>query len=483
LEFFDGHGGEEVAVYCAANLHKFLLDCDGYLDGKIEKSLKDAFMNIDQAVTTDEVIKELQEIAGINDGNPEDEAEELNALLEEANMPLQDIVANIKANVKEQLAENGYLKEESEDSESEEKESTKDQKEEINGKADGESSKKSRKQKQPNKRIESNGEEGGGSSSSGAGGSGSGGSGSGSGGSGSSSKDLNECGGSSSSGSPRKAYIPPAVVDDDDDDEDEDDPDFDSQEENEEEGSDSEEGSDDESGSEDEDDQFQDSADYDFNAMKEEVGKDSGTTAVVALVHNNKLYVANAGDSRCILCRSGKVVEMSKDHSPDVEDERNRIEAAGSKICSEGRINGGINLTRAIGDHGYKQNKDLPAEKQAVIALPDVRVTDLTEEDEFLVLACDGIWNAMTNDEVLDFVRERLNREEKISKICEEIFDHCLAPDTNNDGTGCDNMTCLIIRFKNKDAQQQQQNGHSNKREHSSDEQGSKQKSKKAKLT
>ena len=47
--------GEEVAVYCAANLHKFLLDCDGYLDGKIEKSLKDAFMNIDQAVTTDEV--------------------------------------------------------------------------------------------------------------------------------------------------------------------------------------------------------------------------------------------------------------------------------------------------------------------------------------------------------------------------------------------------------------------------------------------
>ena len=43
-----------------------------------------------------QVIKELQEIAGINDGDPEDEAEELNALLEEANMPLQDIVANIK---------------------------------------------------------------------------------------------------------------------------------------------------------------------------------------------------------------------------------------------------------------------------------------------------------------------------------------------------------------------------------------------------
>lgn len=80
------------------------------------------------------------------------------------------------------------------------------------------------------------------------------------------------------------------------------------------------------------------------------VGKDSGTTAVVALVHKNKLYVANAGDSRCILCRNGKVVEMSKDHSPDVEDERNRIEAAGSKICKEGRINGGINLTRAIGN-------------------------------------------------------------------------------------------------------------------------------------
>ena len=69
----------------------------------------------------------------------------------------------------------------------------------------------------------------------------------------------------------------------------------------------------------------------------------------MALIHNKRLYVANAGDSRCILCRNGKVVEMSKDHSPDVEEERKRIEAAGSKICSEGRINGGINLTRAVG--------------------------------------------------------------------------------------------------------------------------------------
>ncbi|XP_066931681.1 protein phosphatase 1G-like [Clytia hemisphaerica] len=529
---FDGHGGEEVAVYVSQNLHKFILDCDSYMEGEIESALKEAFMNIDQAVTTEEVIEELKEIAGFNEGNEEERAGELNALLEEAHMPIEDILANIQQKCQERLSVKGVFKdeEESEDEEEDEEkpktENVVDENKNVNGHTEvpKETGKKSRKQKAPTKRVENgnteivaiNGsaekvkEEGGssggssstpsaeeaasadGSKSAG----GSGGSSTAEESAGGSSGKSGSSSGGSSGGSSKAPYIPAVNPDggedDDEDDEDNDDPDFDSPPEDSDEaessGDDDEDGSG-ESGEEDDDeDQFQDSEGYEFS-QGQEVGKDSGTTAVVALIHNKKLYVANAGDSRCILCRNGKVVEMSKDHSPDVEEERKRIEAAGSKICSEGRINGGINLTRAVGDHAYKQNKDLPPEEQAVTALPDVRVQDLTDEDEFMVLACDGIWNVMTNDEVLDFVRDRITANEKadeklkLSQICEEMFDHCLAPDTQNDGTGCDNMTCMVIQFKKKFLQ----NGHStasNKRElsHSGDEE-SKQKSKKSKLS
>lgn len=70
-------------------------------------------------------------------------------------------------------------------------------------------------------------------------------------------------------------------------------------------------------------------------------------------------------------------------------------------------------------------------------------------EDEFMVLACDGIWNFMSSQEVVDFVRPRiLDGQTKLSQICEELFDHCLAPNTLGDGTGCDNMTAVIVQFR-----------------------------------
>lgn len=88
--------------------------------------------------------------------------------------------------------------------------------------------------------------------------------------------------------------------------------------------------------------------------MIEEPGKDSGCTAVVALVSGRDLYVANAGDSRCVVCRNGKAIEMSFDHKPEDEEESDRIQKAGGKVTLDGRVNGGLNLSRAIGDHAYK---------------------------------------------------------------------------------------------------------------------------------
>lgn len=78
-------------------------------------------------------------------------------------------------------------------------------------------------------------------------------------------------------------------------------------------------------------------------------GSDSGCTACVALMRKSQIVVANAGDSRCVISRKGKAAELSFDHKPEDECERLRIEKAGGKVTADGRVNGGLNLSRAIG--------------------------------------------------------------------------------------------------------------------------------------
>ena len=78
-----------------------------------------------------------------------------------------------------------------------------------------------------------------------------------------------------------------------------------------------------------------------------------------------------------------------------------------------------------IGDHAYKQNTQLGHREQMISALPDIQQIELQPGDDFIVLACDGIWNSKTNQQVIDFVRPRLqkagNSPKSLSKICEEV--------------------------------------------------------------
>ena len=69
----------------------------------------------------------------------------------------------------------------------------------------------------------------------------------------------------------------------------------------------------------------------------------------MALVRDSELTVANVGDSRCVLCRNGIALEMSVDHKPEDKPELDRINKAGGKVTCEGRVNGGLNLSRALG--------------------------------------------------------------------------------------------------------------------------------------
>lgn len=188
--------------------------------------------------------------------------------------------------------------------------------------------------------------------------------------------------------------------------------------------------------------------DIDVAMLEEECLRDelSGSTAVVSLLKGNQLYVANVGDSRAIACVNGKVDVLSLDHKPHNEGELKRITAAGGYV-EFNRVNGNLALSRALGDFIFKRNEKKLPEEQIVTAFPDVEIRTITPDWEFIVMACDGIWDVMTNEEVADFVRNRIGGGMHPEDICEDLMSRCLAPDCQMGGLGCDNMTVVIIAF------------------------------------
>ncbi|KAG7397152.1 Protein phosphatase 1A [Phytophthora boehmeriae] len=167
----------------------------------------------------------------------------------------------------------------------------------------------------------------------------------------------------------------------------------------------------------------------------------SGCTAIAALVTPTHIIVANAGDSRSVLARGGRTVEMSFDHKPINTGERTRIQNAGGLVRSN-RVNGDLAVSRALGDFSYKARADLRAEQQQVSAEPDIEKQKIDNTEEFLVLACDGIWDVMSNDELCAYVRQLMNNgESNLELIAEEILDNCLRAGSR------DNMSVVIVKF------------------------------------
>ncbi|TLD14051.1 uncharacterized protein PgNI_04287 [Pyricularia grisea] len=172
----------------------------------------------------------------------------------------------------------------------------------------------------------------------------------------------------------------------------------------------------------------------------------SGCTACVGLLTDDKIYIANAGDSRSVLGVKGRAKPLSFDHKPQNEGEKARITAAGGFV-DFGRVNGNLALSRAIGDFEFKKSAELAPEQQIVTAYPDVVVHDMGDDDEFLVIACDGIWDCQSSQAVVEFVRRGIAAKQALEKICENMMDNCLASNSETGGVGCDNMTMIIIGF------------------------------------
>ena len=155
----------------------------------------------------------------------------------------------------------------------------------------------------------------------------------------------------------------------------------------------------------------------------------AGCTANVALIIGNDLYVANAGDSRCVIAEGGKFEELSIDHKPDNEGEKARIIKAEGSVFN-GRVNGNLSLSRALGDFDYKGQNKLKRDEQLIIATPEIKHKVLNSTSEFLILGCDGIWETLSTEKIIEFIRDKLTEKKNLKDVVEALMDTLLAKDT-----------------------------------------------------
>ncbi|KAL7264279.1 hypothetical protein ACSBR1_002272 [Camellia fascicularis] len=135
----------------------------------------------------------------------------------------------------------------------------------------------------------------------------------------------------------------------------------------------------------------------DSEFLKEDVS--GGTCCVTALIRNGSLVVSNAGDCRAVMSRGGIAKALTSDHRPSRDDERARIESSGGYVdCCNGvwRILGSLAVSRGIGDRHLKQ---------WVTAEPETKIFRIESDLEFLILASDGLWDKVSNQEAVDIAR------------------------------------------------------------------------------
>lgn len=186
-----------------------------------------------------------------------------------------------------------------------------------------------------------------------------------------------------------------------------------------------------------------------FKEVLKDRANKCGATAVIVLIIADRLFWANIGDARGVLCREGKAINLSKDHKVNREDEQARIKNDGGYIVF-GRVLGRLAITRAFGDFECKdlevQNKDTGETeiKSFIICEPEVREIKIDpREDEFIVLASDGLFDRYSSQEVVESVSEKLSKYQAYEKNPQKVA-HELLEETFEKGIGSDNVTILI---------------------------------------
>lgn len=170
--------------------------------------------------------------------------------------------------------------------------------------------------------------------------------------------------------------------------------------------------------------------DMDFLDAEKDTFRDDGSTASTALLVGNRLYVANVGDSRTVISKAGKAIPLSEDHKPNRVDERKRIENAGGVVMWAGtwRVGGVLAMSRAFGNRMLKQ---------FVVAEPEIQEEEVNEELELLVLASDGLWDVIPNEDAVSIALGEEEPEAAARKLTETAFTRGSA----------DNITCIVVKF------------------------------------
>ncbi|WCJ22655.1 Protein phosphatase 2C family protein [Euphorbia peplus] len=171
------------------------------------------------------------------------------------------------------------------------------------------------------------------------------------------------------------------------------------------------------------------------------VSSSSGTTALTAFVFGRLLMVANAGDCRAVLSRKGEAIDMSQDHRPIYPSERTRVQELGGYI-DDGYLNGVLSVSRALGDWDMKNPRGAPS---PLISEPEFRQMVLTEDDEFLIIGCDGIWDVMSSQHAVSLVRRGLRRHDDPDQCARDLVMEALRRNT------FDNLTVIIVCFSSLD--------------------------------
>ncbi|XP_061821411.1 protein phosphatase 1B isoform X2 [Nerophis lumbriciformis] len=169
----------------------------------------------------------------------------------------------------------------------------------------------------------------------------------------------------------------------------------------------------------------------------------SGSTAVGVLLSPEHFFFMNCGDSRAVLYRDSQVCFSTHDHKPCNPRERERIQNAGGSVMIQ-RVNGSLAVSRALGDYDYKCVVGKGPTEQLVSPEPEVyEMFRSPEQDQFVILACDGIWDVMSNEELCEFVKSRLEVSDDLERVCNEVLDTCLHKGSR------DNMSVVLVCLPN----------------------------------
>ena len=205
---------------------------------------------------------------------------------------------------------------------------------------------------------------------------------------------------------------------------------------------------------------------------KGEIKDQSGSCGIIAMIQKNKCIIANVGDSRLVIYKNNSVFFSTEDHKPGSNIEKERIMKAGGKryqtpslfpLYQNGKeieipwrvLPGRLSVSRTFGDIEAK-NAKFGGNKNVIVALPDITEIELNEEFNLIILGCDGIFDVLSNEEILECIKivlkekkiNEINDNVNISQLCGDFAEMIIKSSLAKDSF--DNVSCIVIAINIK---------------------------------